>query len=173
MTITRKILATAFAFGCCAMAWGQASVDESKETASLYVDANHGSDSNPGSQQRPLKTIGAAAAKAITNNQAGIGTKVIINSGTYRETVALTGNVKDTLLPITFQAATAGTAILSGADVWGGWKVYSGNSNIYTHAWPNRWGLCPLDTGSGTPPPEEDVVRRRETVFVNSLALTQ
>jgi hypothetical protein len=173
MTITRKILATAFAFGCCAMAWGQASVDESKETASLYVDVNHGSDSNPGSQQRPLKTIGAAAVKAVANNQAGIGTKVIINPGTYRETVALTGNVKDTLLPITFQAATAGTAILSGADVWGGWTVYSGNSNIYTHAWPNKWGLCPLDTGSGAPPPEEDIVRRRETVFVNSLAMTQ
>ena len=38
-------------------------------------------------QSKPLKTIGAAASAAETNNQSSIGTKVIINPGTYRESI--------------------------------------------------------------------------------------
>src|ERR1700719_729259 len=68
-------------------AFGQATVNESLETATLYVDTAKGSDSNPGTQLKPLKTIGAAASMAETNNQSSIGTKVIINPGTYRESV--------------------------------------------------------------------------------------
>jgi hypothetical protein len=58
------------------LAWSQATVNESEETATLWVDTSKGSDSNPGTQQLPLKTIGAAAALAFANNQASIGTKV-------------------------------------------------------------------------------------------------
>jgi hypothetical protein len=155
------------------LAWTQATVDESLETATLYVDAVKGSDSNPGTQQLPLKTVSAAATKAITNKQASIGTKVIINPGTYREAVTLQFTGKDSALPITFQAATTGSAVLSGADVWTGWKVYSGNSSIYTNTWPNKWGLCPLDTGSNSAPSEEDIVRRREMIVVNGTLMTQ
>src|ERR1700752_1581899 len=68
-------------------AFGQATVNESLETATLYVDTAKGSDSNPGTQAKPLKTIGAAASAAETNNYSSIGTKVIINPGTYRESV--------------------------------------------------------------------------------------
>jgi len=150
-------------------AWGQANVDESQETKTLYVDAHSGSDSNPGTQQSPLKTVGAAAAAAVTNNHAGLGTKVIINPGVYRESVSLTPSSRDTALPITFQAATAGTAIISGADVWSGWQ--SAGGNLYSHSWSNNWGLCGLD-GAGAPN-EEDIVRRREMIFVNGTALTQ
>jgi hypothetical protein len=153
------------------LAWSQASVDESRETATLYVDAVKGSDSNPGTSQLPLKTVGAAATKAISNNQAGVGTKVIIRAGTYREAITMTSSQRDTTFPITFQAATTGTAIISGADVWTGWKVYNGNSKIYTHAWANKWGLCPLD--SGDPPNEQDIVRRREMAVVNGTVMSQ
>lgn len=158
---------------CGVLAWSQANVDESLETAFVYVDAASGSDANPGTKLKPLKTIGAAATLANTNNQAGIGTKVIINPGTYRETVTLQYNGRDTTLPITFQAATPGTAIISGADISTNWKVYGGNSQIYTNTWPNQWGLCPLDTGSDQAPPEEDIVRRREMVIINGALLTQ
>ena len=166
-------LVLSVALTCGTLAWSQANVDESLETASLYVDAVKGSDSNPGTKLKPLKTIAAAATLATTNNQAGIGTKVIINPGTYRESVTMQYGGKDTTLPITFQAATSGTAIMSGADIWINWKVYSGNSQIYTNTWPNQWGLCPLDTGSDQAPPEEDIVRRREMVIVNGVLLTQ
>ena len=38
-------------------AWAQAKVNENQETATLYVDATKGSDSNPGTQLQPLATI--------------------------------------------------------------------------------------------------------------------
>jgi len=135
---TATVLLLAIGILACDLAWSQAKIDESRETATLYVDAIKGSASNPGTAQLPLKTVGAAATKAVSNNQAGIGTKVIIRAGIYREAVTMTVSAKDTTFPITFQAATVGTAIISGADVWTGWKVYNGNSKIYTHAWANK-----------------------------------
>jgi len=153
------------------LAWSQATVNESLETAHIYVDTTKGNDSNPGTQKLPLKTIGAAAAIAQSNNLASIGTKVIINPGTYREAVNLTGTPnKTTTLPMTFQAATAGTVIISGADVWTGWKAY-GTSGQYTNSWPYTWGLCPADVGN--PNAEEDIARREEMIFVNGYSLTQ
>ena len=68
--------------------FGQANVNESLETASSYVDGTKGSDSNSGSQSRPLKTIGAAASMAQTNNQNSIGSGSSINPGTYRESIS-------------------------------------------------------------------------------------
>lgn len=155
--------------GC--LAWGQANVDETQETVSIYVDATAGSDSNPGSKQLPLKTIAAAADVAVSNNQAGIGTKVVVNPGTYRESISLRAKQKDTSMPITFQAKTKGTAIISGADVWTGWAAYSGNSNIYTHHWGNKWGMCPVDDDGLVP--EEDILRRQEMIMVNGTSLAQ
>ena len=65
------------------LAFGQASVNENLETAfSMWMEPV-GSDSNSGTQSKPLKTIGAAASMAQSNNQAGIGSRVIINPGTY------------------------------------------------------------------------------------------
>ncbi len=69
--------------------FGQANVNESLETAFIYVDGSKGSDSNSGSKTSPLKTIGAAATMAETNNQNGVGSRVTINPGTYRESITL------------------------------------------------------------------------------------
>src|SRR5580704_1808244 len=80
------------------VAWGQANVDESKETAYVYVNGNKGSDSNPGTQLAPFKTIGRAASVAVTNNQQGVGTRVTILPGTYREGITYWGGPKDTAL---------------------------------------------------------------------------
>jgi hypothetical protein len=151
-------------------AFGQATVNEKLETATLYVDVVKGSDSNPGTQSKPLKTIGAAASAAESNNQSSIGTKVIINPGTYRESVKLSKNNKDTSLPITFQAATNGTVIVSGATVYSGWGTYSLNNSIYTNSWNNNWGECPQLT---TCPYQQNIMMRQEMVAVNGTPLTQ
>lgn len=148
----------------------QANVNESLETATLYVDTAKGSDSNPGTQSKPLKTIGAAASAAETNNQNSIGTKVIINPGTYREAVTLSKNNKDTSLPITFEAATNGTVIVSGATVYSGWGTYSLNNSIYTNSWNNNWGECPQLSSC---PYQQNIMMRQEMVAVNGTALTQ
>jgi len=50
----------------CSSAWGQAKVNENLETASIYVDVKVGSDSNPGTQTAPFKTIGAPPPRHST-----------------------------------------------------------------------------------------------------------
>jgi hypothetical protein len=166
--LTLGFLSFAVAFS--GIARGQANVNESLETAFVYVDANTGSDSNPGTQALPFKTVGKAASVAIFNNQHGIGTRVTINPAIYREALQLTKTSTTTSLPITFQAATKGQVEISGADVWTGWQTYAGNPNIFTHAWPYVWGQCPR---AATGPTEQAINLRRETIFVNQALLTQ
>ncbi len=150
--------------------FGQANVNEGLETASLYVDAVKGSDSNSGSQSAPFKTIGKAASVAESNNQSGLGTKVTINPGTYREAISLNHNKKDTSLPITFQAATNGSVIVSGSVLYTGWAKYQSNNEIYTNNWLNKWGTCKQLTSC---PFQQEIMMRREMVAVNGTVLTQ
>ncbi|HEY6769284.1 MAG TPA: hypothetical protein VI386_31450 [Candidatus Sulfotelmatobacter sp.] len=153
------------------LSWGQANVNEGQETASIYVDASKGSDSNNGSKTAPLKTIGASVALALSNNHSNVGSKVIINPGTYRESLTVGSSKKSTSQPITFQAATNGTVFISGADVISGWTVYGGNSKIYEATWPYRFGTCPAQ---GPPaPPQQEIVLREEMLIVSGKPLTQ
>ena len=149
---------------------GQANVNEGLETAFIYVDGKTGSDSNPGTQAEPFKTVGKAAAVAVSNNQHGIGTRVTINPAIYRESISVRSSSSSTSLPITFEAATNNEAEISGTDVWTGWQPETGNPNIYTHAWPYTWGLCSRAT---TGPVEQAINLRREMIFVNQVLLTQ
>ena len=168
--VSKIILVVLLLLAASVATWGQANVNEGLETAFIYVDGNAGSDSNPGTQSQPLKTIGAAVSMAVGSNHKSIGSRVIINPGTYRESVSLGSGSQSTSLPMTFQAATAGTVIVSGADVWTGWTPYSGNAKIYTQSWPYRWGLCPGDPGA---PTEQDIIMRQEMVVVNGKSLTE
>src|SRR5690349_7346997 len=76
--------------------WGQATVNEGQETASIYVDAAKGNDANSGSKTPPLKTIGASVQMALANNDSSIGSRVTINPGTYRESVVIGGTKRST-----------------------------------------------------------------------------
>ncbi|MDP9300909.1 MAG: right-handed parallel beta-helix repeat-containing protein [Actinomycetota bacterium] len=141
----------------------------------VHVDRNdpQASDDNPGTAGRPLETIGKAAALAQANQRAGIGTRVVIDPGVYRESIELTGDGAETAAPIIFEASGEGV-VVSGSDVWGGWQKQAGD--LFAHAWPYRWGLAPI-------PPEwqeiadaltENVMaRRREMIFVDGRSLTQ
>lgn len=150
---------------------GQANVNEGLETATLYVDGTKGSDSNPGTSSLPLKTIGAAVTLADTNNFNSVGTRVVINPGTYREALNLSFVKRNTSLPMTFQAATNGTVFVSGADVWTGWATYNGNPQIYTHNWPYQYGVCSADAAPA--PMQQQIMLRREMVAVGGVPLTQ
>jgi hypothetical protein len=165
-----------FVLGLCIthFAAAQATVNESLETISYWVDTNLGSDSNPGTQSQPFKTIGYAADQAVANNQAGKGTHVWINDGTYREVVSLNGSAQDTTLPITLEATHHGKAILSGGVLYTGWTQYSGNKSIYTTTWNNTWGLCATVTGCDPSTyPQPDIMLRQELIVVNGAILTQ
>jgi hypothetical protein len=152
-----------------AAAFGQATVNEALETAYIYVDPT-GSDANTGTKSKPLKTIGAAVSLAVSNNQSGIGSRVTVNPGTYRESITMSHSTKDTTLPITFQAATNGTVVVSGAVVQTGWSKYSANNSIYTGSWNNDWGTCPQQTSC---PYQQEIVMRQELIAVNGTVLTQ
>jgi hypothetical protein len=154
---------------------GGAKINEGLETVSIYVDTNTGSDSNPGTQQLPLKTISAAAAIATANSQNNIGTAVMIDPGTYRESVsvALASGQVNTDWPMTFEATPglSGAVIVSGADIWGGWTPSSLYPQLYTNLWPYQWGECA--PSAGTPSVEPDILLRREMTFINGTPLTQ
>jgi hypothetical protein len=169
--LARNILITLLLPGFfLARSFAQATVNESLETATVYVDTATGSDTNPGTESEPLKTIGASVTLAETNNHNGIGTKVIIEPGTYRESISLNYNKKDTSLPITLEAATNGTVIVSGATVYAGWAKYSANNSIYTNSWNNDWATCAQLTSC---PFQQEIMMQQAMVAVNGTVLTQ
>lgn len=148
-------------------AGSQATVIENQSTY-IYVDALNGSDGNSGIQTSPVQTIQAAVNKANANNQKGIGTKVVIAPGVYRESVTI-GNYKVTSATLTLQAAVAGTAIIAGSNVVTGWTQQT--SAIYQTPWAYSLGFCPIP--SGWPTTFAPIIQRTEMVFVNGVPLTQ
>ena len=72
-------------------------------TATLYVDAAHGDDSNDGSAAHPFQTA------QHCQNQATPGTTCVLRAGTYRESISINKN------SIAFRAD--GAAVLSGLDL--------------------------------------------------------
>ena len=138
--------------------------------SAIYVDQTTGSDSNPGTQSRPLKTIGKAAQVAQDNYRKAVSTRIIIEPGTYRESISLSGEGASGTASITFEAGKPRTASLSGSDLWTSWQPDSTDPGRYTHAWSSQWGACAAPQGS---PPLEEIVRRREMVFVNGSLLAQ
>jgi hypothetical protein len=154
---------------------GQAPAAVSDER-SIIVDASaaDASDANPGTDSRPLATIGQALAIARELNARSVGVRVFVHPGVYRESLVLSGDDATTSAPITLQGTGDGV-IVSGADVWTGWS--EAGSGLYSHPWSPRWGLAPLPAGwdgqvqdylNQTP-----VIRRREMVFVDEHMLIQ
>jgi hypothetical protein len=77
-------------------------------------------DGNPGTRQKPFKTISAAAVRVQA------GDKVVIHSGQYRETVII--NTSGTVeAPIVFEAAPGETAVIKGSDVLKNWSRDTGD----------------------------------------------
>jgi hypothetical protein len=136
----------------------------------IYVDNQNpaAADSNPGTQAAPLKSITAAANQAIVDNKQNIATRVIINPGTYRETLTLNRTTGETDAPISFEAAQAGTVILDGADIWTGWQG-TADATVFTHPWSGKWGAAATPNGWPTTP---ELMRRREILFVNGKLMT-
>jgi Right handed beta helix region len=148
----------------------QANVVENQTTV-LYVDAKSGADSNAGSAVAPLKTIQAAISKANANNQKKIGTKIIVNAGVYRETVSINPVTNQSTVPVTIQAATTGTAIISGSDVVNNWSPESNKPGAYVSSWAPVNSTCAIP--SGWPTNFDSIALHTEMVFLNGSPLTQ
>lgn len=147
--------------------FAQANVNENQETY-IYVDANAGNDTNSGTQQSPLKTIQTAVNLANTLNQSGTGARIIVNPGVYRESVNIQYD-QSTTAPLTVQAATAGSAVITGAEIVPGLKQQ--NATTYMTYWPHDVGYCAIP--SGWPTNFAPIAQRAEVVTVNGAPLTQ
>src|SRR5271168_3642214 len=149
-----------------------ASVNESLETVSLYVDGAAGNDNNNGSQGTPFKTINKALLAAGANNQSGVGTLINVNPGIYREKLAF--QASQSAVPFTLQAATPGTVFISGADSLPGnaWTVSSFGPEVFTNPATSAYIYAACTSPAGFPP-VPPIVLRREMVFVNGTRLNQ
>jgi len=93
------------------------------QAASLHVDQAHpqASDENPGTAERPLATVGRAAAVAEA------GDTVLVHAGVYRETVALERSGQRER-PIRLAARPGDLVVLSGTEpVQGEWSLHEGS----------------------------------------------
>jgi len=144
----------------------QANVLENQKTH-IYVDARVGSDVASGSISSPVRTIQTAIGMAIANNKKGIATQVVINPGTYRETINMPHVSGQTGATITLQAASTGTTVISGSDVLTGWTESGG---IYSHGWTP---LASCSLPEGWPDNFAPIGLRTEMVFVNGTPLNQ
>ncbi len=142
----------------------------SSTVVDLYVNVAGGSDGNPGTLGRPLKTLAKATTLAMQNYAVGIGTNINIAAGIYRESISLTGSGSENGPPIQYLGSQNGQVVVTGSFVWSGWTQDLVNPQLYSHSWPYRWGECTTPPGW---PTLSDIVRRREMIFVNGTLMTQ
>jgi hypothetical protein len=140
----------------------------------LHVDAGAAGGfmlvSPDGSTARPYPTISSAITHAQSLRKQGAAVHVIVEPGTYRETISVDW-AGDAARPLVIEAAQPGSVIVSGADVEQRWSPVLGTTFV-SSPWDQDWGLAPIPAGWG----EVDVpylVRRREAVFVDGTPLVQ
>ena len=152
-----------------------ANVDETKVQQILFVDnqSSAASDSNPGTEAQPFLTVSQGAIAAAANNANGIGTKVYIEPGIYREAVSLPQTGQETDAPLIFEGTVRGSVILSGSDVWPASEWIQTGQDKYQHTWPYTWGLAPYPAGWAGNTVLQDIVRRREMIYVNGTNINQ
>ena len=74
------------------------------------------SDENPGSREKPLKTISAAVARVHA------GDRVLVHRGEYRETIIVKASGTSDA-PIVIEAAPEEVVVIKGSDVVSGWTL--------------------------------------------------
>jgi alpha-N-arabinofuranosidase len=84
--------------------------------AAEFHVANNGDDANSGSPEKPLKTVAAAANKAMP------GDTVTVHAGIYRELVVPPRGGTSDACRITYQAAPGGKVVITGAEPMKGWE---------------------------------------------------
>jgi hypothetical protein len=137
---------------------------EDTSMARLFVGPS-GTDAADGSASAPLRTVMEAVRRAVANRALGVGTRITLYDGVYRESVARSF-ASSSGAAIVLEAHNPGGAVISGADVFTAWTCSSG---VCTHAWPYAWGADPDDWNRGV----GELARRREMVVVDGVNLGQ
>jgi Ricin-type beta-trefoil lectin domain-like/Right handed beta helix region len=152
-------------------------------TLHLDPQSAKANDGNDGSEAAPKKTVVGALTSAASLRGEGRKVRILFYPGVYRDYL-IAGSVEpgetvpfphwylpDSNAELVFEAKEPGRAIISGADVWTGWKSL-GNGR-WVRDWPFDYG-APMAGGtiSGGPVISE-VAARRELVSVGGRRLTQ
>jgi hypothetical protein len=124
-----------------------ANIDETKVTVTLAVDAGAaGSDANPGTSEKPLKTFAAALTKARTLLAAGTGVRISLAPGIYREGefdlrqgLGVPAGKTAPLLIEGRTGANGERVIFSGADPITTWQ--STGNGVFTAPWSAKLGF--------------------------------
>ena len=101
---------------------------ESRVLLSTYYVATGGSNANPGTLAKPLKTIQYAASLAKS------GDTVLVRGGVYRETVK-PANSGTSSARITYKPYNGERVTVSGANVVSGWSTHAGSVYKATQSW--------------------------------------
>ena len=104
---------------------------EISAVAEIHVSAANGDDSAAGSAAHPLKTISAAAEKAMP------GTTVVVHAGVYREWVKPPRGGESDAKRISYQAAPGEKVVITGSDCFTSWEKTS--NNVWKLVVPNTY----------------------------------
>jgi hypothetical protein len=124
-------------------------------------------DQNPGTEDRPFKTI-AQAAKVVK-----AGDTVLIRGGVYREKVVIdarTGGTPDR--PIRFLAAPGERVVVTGADRLVNWRKEDGPETVHSTDWPHSF----INWSKQHTHPDDDyhrLIGRAEQVIAEGYLLRQ
>jgi hypothetical protein len=134
-------------------------------TYQVAQSRTNASDTNPGTEADPWKTLAKAAATLQP------GDAVVVHAGVYRERVLIksSGTAEQ---PMRFLAAPGEWVVVTGADRLTGWTKTNATRPIYCVAWPHKF----IGWNPGMTHPNDDyhaVIGRAEQVFVNGYALRQ
>jgi hypothetical protein len=140
---------------------------QSAQAADIIVNPSLKSadDANLGTEDRPLKTISAAASRARA------GDTVVIHAGVYREAVTIKSSGTSEK-PIRCTAAPGGTVVVAGADRLTQWKKDSPDENLFSTDWPHAF----INWNKSHAHPDDArhrLIGRAEQVFVHSYPLRQ
>jgi hypothetical protein len=135
----------------------------SDDARTLYVDGTHGADSNPGTLDKPFKSI-QSAIEASRGLPGGGNKTVVVKSGTYYLTSALQLTPADSHLKIQNQGGDevwlSGGTLLGNLN-WSEYKVSKGSMGEVQNATNNAYGCNPDD-------PEDPVCGCSVTEDLNS-----
>ena len=111
----KQVLPILIAILCVSAMYVQAALSAADSIKDVYVDASNGNDANPGTLEKPFRSI-QRAADAMSS-----GDTCYIRAGTYRETV------KPKADGLTFRSFENEHALITGLDVVTGWSAHQGN----------------------------------------------
>jgi len=148
------------------------SLDEASVRHVLHVAGRdaQADDRNDGTAVQPLKTIQRAIDLAFKTGAENEGVRILVYPGTYRETLEVVSWQRPA--PLLIEGVMAGKAIISGSDIFAGWRPDAQRPDILVHDWPHAFGPEP-NPWPGLMPMKDGAAFRREMLFVDGMPYRQ